>query len=74
MENKTLMNAAKGSAIAEHLLQNPKCGSSIEQSKFTILYKCVSVFRLKILESVVIAALEPKLCKQSEFDFVTSFI
>ena len=74
MENKTLLNAAKGSAVAEHLLKNPKCGSAIAQCDFSILHKCSSIFRLKILESVVIAALEPKLCKQSEFDFVTSFI
>ena len=72
--NKTLTNAAKGSAIAEHLLQNPKCGAALDNCKFSILYKCRSVFWLRILESVVIAATEPKLCKQTEFDFVTSFI
>ena len=73
-KNKTLLNAAKGSAVAEHLLKNPKCGLSLDRCKFTILHKCTSTFRLKILESVVIAAKEPKLCKQTEFDFVTSFI
>jgi hypothetical protein len=73
-KNKTLLNAAKSSAVAEHLLKSPECGAMIDQCKFTILHKSFSVFRLKILESVVIAAREPKLCKQTEFDFVTSFI
>ena len=73
-DNKTLVNAAKGSAVAEHLLKSPQCGAAIDKCKFTILHKCSSVFRLKILESVVIAAKEPNLCKQTEFDFVTSFI
>ena len=73
-KNVTLRNAAKRSSVAEHLLNNPECGLKLQENKFMILQKCRSVFQLKIMESVLIAAREPNLCKQTEFDFVTCFI
>ena len=73
-KNSTLNNAARRSAISEHLLKNKKCGLAINETKFSILRKCLSTFQLHVYESVLIAAMEPSLCKQREFDFVTSFI
>ena len=72
--NSTLVNAARRSSIAEHLLVNRQCGMSIKDTKFSILAKCFSNFQLHVYESVLIASLEPPLCKQKEFDFVTAFI
>ena len=72
--NSTLVNAAKKSSIAEHLLINKNCGMAIDTTKFSILKKCNTNFELYVYEAVLIAALEPPLCKQKEFDFVTSFI
>ena len=69
-----LYNASKKSSIAEHLLNNPECGTNIAKCEFSILRRCTSKFRLDIAESVIIAAMEPSLCKQTEFDFVTAFI
>ena len=73
-KSSTLINAAKRSAITEHLLENKKCGLTINKTKFSILCKCRSTFQLHVYESVLITAMEPTLCKQREFDFVTSFI
>ena len=72
----TLNNAAKRSSIAEHLLRNKSCGLNVidRNLHFRILRKCNSLFELHVLESVLIATKNPSLCKQQEFDFVTSLI
>ena len=71
-----LKRAAKKSAIAEHLLTNEDCGRQYEEHEqsFSILYKCHMELELKVLEAVVISALEPSLCKQTEFDITTNLI
>ena len=69
-----LYKASKKSSVAEHLLENPECGENIAKCNFSILRRCESKFRLDIAEPVIIAAMEPNLCKQTEFDFVTAFV
>ena len=61
---------------AEHLLTNKSCGVRVtdRESHFSILKKCNTLFELRVLESVMIATMNPTLCKQQEFDFVTSLV
>ena len=75
-KSTTLMNAARRSSIAEHLLMNKSCGVELadQDLNFTILRKCSSQFELRVLESVLIAMNNPTLCKQQEFDFVTCLV
>ena len=73
-ENITLVRAAAKSAIAHHLLENKNCGLKFSECKFSIVRKCRSPFEMDVFETVFIASKEPALCKQREFDFVTSFI
>ena len=72
--NITLVRAATKSSVAHHLLENKNCGLKLSECKFTILRKCRSSFEMDVFETVFIASKEPTLCKQREFDFVTSFI
>ena len=60
----------------EHLLTNKNCGIKVKDRDlhFSILRKCNSLFELHVLESVLIATMSPTLCKQQEFDFVTSLL
>ena len=75
-KSKKLRNAARKSSIAEHLLTNKSCGVRVtdRESHFSILKKCNTLFELRVLESVMIATMNPTLCKQQEFDFVTSLV
>ena len=75
-KSKKLRNAARKSSIAEHLLTNRECGARVvdREPYFSILRKCSSRFELQVLESVLIATMNPSLCKQQEFDFVTSLV
>ena len=72
--NITLVRAATKSSVAQHLLENRNCGLNLDQCKFSIVRKCRSTFEMDVFETVFIASIEPALCKQREFDFVTSFI
>ena len=72
--NITLVRAAAKSSVAQHLLENKNCGLKLSECNFTIIRKCRSTFEMDVFETVFIASKEPTLCKQREFDFVTSFI
>ena len=73
--DKQLVNAAKKSSIAKHLLNNHKeCGKHYEDSMFKIIRNCKSDYQLKVTEAVLISTLEPTLCVQQEFDYVTVLI
>ena len=72
--SQKLRNAANKSSIAEHLLKNVSCDAAYNKSNFSILRKCRTKMELQVLESVLIATMSPKLCKQTKFDFVTSLI
>ena len=73
--NKTLINAAKKSSIAKHLLDNHKeCGKFYKDSMFKIIRYCKTAYQLKVTEAVIINTFEPTLCVQQEFDYVTALI
>ena len=72
--NIKLVRAAAKSSVAHHLLVNKNCGLKLSECEFNIIRKCRSSFELDVFETVFIASKEPTLCKQREFDFVTSFI
>ena len=54
----------RGSAIAEHLLNNPECANNYSDSNFSIISKARNEYHLNVLESLFIKTLKPNLCKQ----------
>ena len=73
--NITLVRASKKSAVAKHLLNNAKeCGKRYADDCFKIVRICKTEFHLKVAEAVLISTLEPSLCVQQEFDYVTALI
>ncbi len=69
------MRAAKKSAVAKHLLNNAEeCGKKSTDDCFKIVRVCKTEFHLKVAEAVLISTLEPSLCVQQEFDYVTALI
>ena len=74
-KNITLVRAAKKSAVAKHLLNNAKeCSKKFNDDHFKIVRICKTEFHLKVAEAVSISTLEPSLCVQQEFDYVTALI
>ena len=67
-----IRNAAKRSAIAEHLINNPTCAQKYSESNFKILRQCWNSFELVKLEAILIHLNKPDLCKQKEFDYIVS--
>ena len=70
-----LVNASKRSSIAKHLLDKfATCGSRYSDDQFRILRRCRTDFQLSVSEAVLILTLQPTLCVQQKFDFITSLI
>ena len=67
-----LRNAAKRSAIAEHLIDNPASAVKYNESNFKILRQSLNSFELVKLEAILIHLNKPDLCKQKEFDYIVS--
>ena len=67
---KTLLKKST-SAIAQHLLENPKCGELFDMKQFTIIKRARTDFHLKVLESVYIQTLSPILCRRKEYVYNT---
>ena len=61
-------NSTSTSAIGQqHLLNNEKCASYYDDSKFSILAKGRTLFHLSTLEATLIKMLKPVLCRPEEF-------
>ena len=60
------------SLISEHLIKNPVCGISYNETKFKILRCCTNVFDMVKIEAIHIDLNKPKLCKQKDFDYSLS--
>ena len=73
-ENTKMVRAAKSSSISNHLLENHECGKAFDWSRFKIIHKCHSKWKLKVMEAVAITSIQPDLNRQNEFDFVTTLI
>ena len=54
------------SAIKLHLLSNPVCRESYDDSWFSVVRSASSFKQLKVLEAVYIRIRDPNLCKQKE--------
>ena len=71
----TLLNASKKSSISKHLLDNhTTCGRKFSDGQFHILRHCKTDFQLSVSEAVLILTLQPTLCIQQKFDFMTSLV
>ena len=55
------------SAITRHLKLSPACIPSDPEASFDILMKAINRQQLDVLEALFIRALEPELCKQSDY-------
>ena len=55
------------SAVGMHLLENPSCAESYNNSDFSILAQSRSQYHLNILEAMYINSLKPELCRQKKF-------
>ena len=64
-----MINAAKISAISEHLINNANCGDKYNISLFNIMKKYANKFDLFEIEAILIHLYKPVLCKQNEFDY-----
>ena len=60
------------SVTSEYLVNNPTCGKSYNESRFSILRKCYNKYDLIKLEAVLIEINRLKLNKQKYFDNVVS--
>ena len=67
--SKAVINAAKRSAISEHLINNASCAEKYNISMFSILKQCANKFDLIKMEAILIHLYKPDLCKQKEFDY-----
>ena len=55
------------SAIGMHLLENPACAATYDDTDFKILSKPRNLFQLNVLEALYINSLKPTLCRQKKF-------
>lgn len=62
------------SSIAEHLVNNPKCGNNLEISKITVFKQCLNTFKLIRFKAILICLNKPKLCKNKESHYITALI
>ena len=69
--NEEQLKTTTSSAIAEHLLKNPDCGSKYNMNMFSIISYGRTEFHLKVLESINIMSKDPILCKQKRFVYTT---
>ena len=77
LENKDIipakvLNVAKRSSIAQHLINNPTCANNYDMNRFKIIKNCNNVFDLIKLEAICILLRKPVLCKQKDFDYTVS--
>ena len=63
-----------GSAIGQHLIQNPKCIKNYTDDNFRIIEQARSSFQVSVLESVYINTQNPVLCKQKELIFLLDYL
>ena len=71
-KTKAVINAAKRSSIAEHLINNTDCANNYLLSRFEVMSHCNNVVDLVRLEAISIFLKKPELCKQKEFDYKVS--
>ena len=67
-----VLNVAKRSSIAQHLINNPTCANNYNMDRFKIIKTCNNVFYLIKLEAICILLRKPVLCKQKDFDYTVS--
>ena len=67
--SKAVINAAKRSAISEHLINNANCTEKYNISMFSIMKQCANKFDLIKMEAILIHLYKPELCKQKDFDY-----
>ena len=62
-------SSVSGSAIKLHLLENPACADTYDETCFKVLATGRNKFHLDVLEGVYINHQKPILCRQKEFVF-----
>ena len=67
-----VLNVAKRSSIAQHLIYNPTCANDYDMNRFKIIKNCNNVFDLIKLEVICILLRKPVLYKQKDFDYTVS--
>ena len=60
------------SVISEHLVNNPTCGKSFGQLRYSVRRKGYNKYNLVKLEAILNKINKPKLNKQKYFDYVVS--
>ena len=60
--SKAVINAAKRSAISEHLINNANCAYKYNISMFSIKKQCANKFDLIKMEAILIHLFKPELC------------
>ena len=68
------MNAIKGSAIAEHLVNNQCCAENFNFKRFNTIESCYNVFDLFKIEAICILNIKPTLCRQKYFDYSVFYL
>ena len=68
-----VLNVAKRSSIAQHLINNPTCANNYDMNRFKIIKICNNVFDLIKLEAICILLRKPGLCKQKHFGYTVFF-
>ena len=67
-----MINAAKRSAISEHLINNVNCAKTYNISMFSCMKQCANKYDLIKMEAILIHLHRPELCKQKEFDYTVA--
>ena len=70
--SKAVINAAKRSAISEHLINNANCAEKYNISMFGTIKQCANKFDLIKIKAILNHLYKPELCKQKEFDYTVA--
>ena len=74
LKSTAIKKAMNRSVISAHLVNNPTCGKSYNESRFSILRKCFNKYDLIKLETILIKINKPKFNKQKDLDYVVSLL